>query len=62
VANFSLLKTITVELISPQRVHGLNPLLIFMSAIPVKSGTAKVRARRRQPAMATGREIGSHSQ
>ena len=35
--------TITVGTIGPQRGPAINPLLIFMSAIPVNSGTAEVR-------------------
>jgi hypothetical protein len=35
--------TITVGMIGPQRGPAINPLLIFMSAIRVNSGTAEVR-------------------
>jgi hypothetical protein len=35
--------TITVGMIGSQRGPAINPLLIFMSAIPVNSGTAEVR-------------------
>jgi hypothetical protein len=38
-ANFGPAKTITPGQIMPQRVCDLNPLLIFMCAIRVKSGT-----------------------
>jgi hypothetical protein len=42
-ANFRHAMTITVGMIGPQRGPTLNPLLIFMSAIRVNSGTVEVR-------------------
>jgi hypothetical protein len=41
-ANFSSAKTITAAQIMSQRVRDVNPLLIFMCAIRVKSGTGAI--------------------